>query len=237
MPASTMNQQPQKTNISGIVAYQEIVLAAPSTIAIAMIMMSAPRVKSPGCDFDVRFHRYPSFVPHSGQNLAVGSTGCPHLGQFLVASCGGASSVPHSGQNLDVAGTLALHFGQIMSAAAGACAGPVGVIIWGISTMPVPRPAPDDLPSSSAERLTVSMRKTSSGGVRPVLSQKRRSRYSGVVSIPSKRRSVRSKPILRNDSRMAFFVVTEVSSNLVKTVSRSYLESSSMIFSLRKPLR
>lgn len=154
-----------------------------------------------------------------------------------MASCGGASSVPHSGQNFDVAGTLAPHFGQITSAAAGACAGPVGVIICGISTMPVPKPAPDDLPSSSADRLTVSMRRTSSGAVRPVLSQKRRSRYSGVVSMPSKRKSVKSKPILRNDSRMAFFVVTEVSSSLVNTVSRSYLDSSSMIFSFKKPLR
>ena len=113
-----------------------------------------------------------------------------------MAAEGGVRVVPHSGQNFDVAGTLALHLGQITNAAAGACAGPEGVIICGMSTMPVPKaaPPPPDFPSSAAAVFTVSMRRTVSAGVPPVLSQNSRSRYSGVVSMPSKRRSVSSMP-------------------------------------------
>ena len=62
--------------------------------------------------------------------------------------------------------------------------------------MPVPRPAPPppDWPSDAAAFLTVSMRNTVSAGVPPVFSQNSRSRYSGVVSMPSNRRSVSSIP-------------------------------------------
>ena len=120
----------------------------------------------------------------------------PHLGHLIASVDGGVRLVPHSGQNLLVAGTFELHLGQITSAATGAAWVPVGVMIWGISTMPVPNaaPPPPDFPRDSAALLTVSMRSTSSGAVFPVLSQKSRSRYSGVVSTPSKRKSVSSMP-------------------------------------------
>ena len=109
---------------------------------------------------------------------------------------GGVNDVPHSGQNLLVAGTLELHLGHMTKAAAFATCVPVGVMICGISTIPVPSaaPPPPDLPSDSAALFIVSMRSTSSGEVFPVFSQKSRSRYSGVVSIPSKRMSVSSIP-------------------------------------------
>ena len=119
----------------------------------------------------------------------------PHFGQFIVWFVGWVIVVPHSGQNFEVAGTCAPHFGHITRAAAGACTGPLGVMTCGMSTMPVPKPAPpDDFPRDSAALLTVSIRSTSLELVPPVLSQKSLSRYSGVVSIPSKRRSVSSRP-------------------------------------------
>ncbi len=138
---------------------------------------------------------------------------------------------PHSRQNFDVAGILALQFGHIMRAAAGVGAGPVGVIICGMSTIPVPRPAPGDFPSSLAASFTVSILNTSSAAL-VCLSQNKRSLNSGVVSIPSKRRSVRSSPIRLKASKMSFFTANEVSSNFVNTVTRSYRESSSIILSL-----
>ena len=124
-----------------------------------MIITSTPNESRPNCCFGICIRAplgYPSFVPHSGQNLAVAITGCPHLGQLMVPVDGAVSVVPHSGQNLDVAGTLALHLGHITSAAAGAGAGPVGVIICGIKTIPVPSPAPDDLPNDSAASFNAS---------------------------------------------------------------------------------
>ena len=120
----------------------------------------------------------------------------PHFGQVIAPSDGGVRVVPQLGQNLLVAGTFSPHLGQITSAATGADCAPDGVIICGMRTMPVPKaaPPPPDFPSDSAALLIVSMRRTSSGAVLPVLSQNKRSRYSGVVSMPSKRRSVSSMP-------------------------------------------
>ena len=61
--------------------------------------------------------------------------------------------------------------------------------------MPAPKaPEPPPCPSDAAAFFKVSMRKTSPGAVCPVLSQNNRSRYSGVVSIPSNLRSVNSMP-------------------------------------------
>ena len=136
-------------------------------------------------------------VPHSGQNFELAGIDLPQLGQVIAPCDGGVRVVPQLGQNLLVAGTFSPHLGQMTSAAMGAaCAVPWGVIICGMSTMPVPRaaPPPPDFPSDSAALLIVSMRNTSSGAVLPVLSQNKRSRYSGVVSMPSKRRSVNSMP-------------------------------------------
>jgi len=120
----------------------------------------------------------------------------PHFGQVIAPSEGGVSVVPQLGQNLLVAGTFSPHLGQMTSVAAGAAWVPWGVIICGIRTIPVPKaaPPPPDCPSEAAALLSVSMRRTSSGAVFPVLSQNNLSRYSGVVSIPSKRKSVNSMP-------------------------------------------
>ena len=120
----------------------------------------------------------------------------PQLGQVIAPAAGGVSVFPHSGQNFEVAGTLEPQLGQITNAAAGAACAPDGVIICGMSTIPVPKaaPPPPDFPSDSAALLRVSIRSTSSGAVFPVLSQNSRSRYSGVVSMPSKRRSDSSMP-------------------------------------------
>lgn len=161
------------------------------------IMKKAPIVNSSRLASDNPLPPYDEIgFPHSGQNFECAGMDLPHLGHLMASVDGGVKEFPHSGQNLLVAGTLELHLGHMTSAAALAACVPVGVMICGISTIPVPRaaPPPPDLPSDSAALFIVSMRKTSSGEVLPVLSQKRRSRYSGVVSMPSKRISVSSMP-------------------------------------------
>ena len=134
--------------------------------------------------------------PHSGQNFEFAGIDLPHFGQVIALSDGGVRVVPQLGQNLLVAGTFSPHLGQMTNAATGAaCVVPWGVMICGIRTIPVPRaPEPPPCPRLAAALLTVSMRNTSPADVPPVLSQNRRSRYSGVVSMPSKRRSVSSMP-------------------------------------------
>ena len=70
----------------------------------------------------------------------------PQLGHFIAFSEGGVRFVPQLGQNLLVAGTFSPHLGQMTSAAAGAaCVVPWGVMICGISTIPVPN-APEPPP-------------------------------------------------------------------------------------------
>src|SRR5208337_5070024 len=103
---------------------------------------------------------------------------------------------PQLGQNFEVDGICAWQFGQAIRATDM----PVPLdVVWnrgGTRTMPAPNaaPPPVDFPSDAAASLTVSIRITSSGATPPDFNQNRRSRNSGVVSIPSNLRSTICTP-------------------------------------------
>src|SRR5208282_5623810 len=107
---------------------------------------------------------------------------------FPGAGFGGVCAVvmfwPQLGQNFDAAEMWAWQLGQTTNAPA------AGWNNGGTRTIPVPNAAPpEDLPSSAAACLTVSIRITSSGETR-LFSQNNLSLNSGVVSMPSNFRSI-----------------------------------------------
>ena len=135
-------------------------------------------------------------VPQFWQKVALVALRLLHFGHFFPgAGFGGVCAVvmfwPQLGQNFDVAGMWAWQLGQTTNATAASVPAPAaGWNNGGTRTIPVPNAAPpEDLPSSAAACLTVSIRITSSGETR-LFSQNNLSLNSGVVSMPSNFRSI-----------------------------------------------
>ena len=142
--ANAKIQMPKRARTSGGSSVHLRRFVATSRIATTRIMKKTPIVSSCLLLSDIPMPSYDIVAPHSGQNFELAGISWPHLGHLIVAWDGGVRLVPHSGQNLDVAGTWAPHLGQITRAAVGACActWPAEFMICGMSTIPVPKPAP-----------------------------------------------------------------------------------------------